>query len=149
MDSLGATLSKEERLCSRKALEALFGGGHRSVSAYPVRAVFMRSGQDGVRVMFSVSKRYFKRAVKRNRIKRQMREAYRLQKGLLRPLDGGLDIAFLWTSAEMLPTEAVFRKMQNLLQRIHESEGEGESRELKEESREPAQTCAGTTENTF
>ena len=115
------TLSKDERLCSRKALEELFGGGHQSVSAFPIRAVFMPNGLGVVRIMVSVSKRYFKRAVKRNRIKRQLREAYRLQKELLQPLDGGLDIAFLWTSDEMLPTEKVFQKMQNILQRIHES----------------------------
>ena len=54
-------------------------------------------------------------------IKRQLREAYRLQKELLQPLTGGLDIAFLWTSDEQLPTERVFQKMQTLLQRIHES----------------------------
>ena len=121
MDSLPHTLAKEERLCSRKVLEELFGGGHQSVSAFPIRAVFMPSEQEGVRIMVSVSKRYFKRAVKRNRIKRQLREAYRLQKELLLPLDGGLDIAFLWTSAEMLPTDKVFQKMKNILQRIRES----------------------------
>ncbi len=115
------TLPKEERLCSRKALEELFGGGHQSVSAFPIRAVYMPNEVGVVRVMVSVSKRYFKRAVKRNRIKRQLREAYRLQKELLQPLTGGLDIAFLWTSDEQLPTERVFQKMQTLLQRIHES----------------------------
>ena len=73
------------------------------------------------RIMVSVSKRYFKRAVKRNRIKRQIREAYRLQKDLLQPLNGGLDIAFLWTSNEELPTEKVFQKVQTILQRIHEN----------------------------
>lgn len=122
MDSLGSRcFPKEERLCSRKALEELFGGGHRSVSAFPVRAVFMRSEREGVRVMVSVSKRYFKRAVKRNRVKRQLREAYRLQKHLLMPLEGGLDVALLWTSPELMPTDVVFQKMQILLQRIHES----------------------------
>ncbi len=115
------TLGKEERLCSRKAIEELFGGGHKSVTAYPIRAVYMPSGQTGVRVMVSVSKRHFKRAVKRNRIKRQLREAYRLQKELLLPLASGLDIAFLWTSADLLPTEKVFQKMKNILQRIRES----------------------------
>jgi ribonuclease P protein component len=118
------TLRKDERLCSRKALEELFGGGHQSFSAYPVRAVFMPNGLDGVRILVSVSKRYFKRAVKRNRIKRQLREAYRLQKGLLQPLRGGLDIAFLWTSGEVLPTEKVFQKMRSLLLRISECEVE-------------------------
>ena len=122
MDSVGShTLSKEERLCSRKVLEELFSGGHPSVTAYPIRAVFMRSEMPGVRILVSVSKRYFKRAVKRNRIKRQLREAYRLQKEVLQPLGGGLDIAFLWTSDEMLPTEKVFQKMQNILCRIKES----------------------------
>jgi ribonuclease P protein component len=115
------SLAKEERLCSRKVLEELFGGGHQSISAYPIRAVFMRSEGEDVRVLFSVSKRYFKRAVLRNRIKRQLREAYRLQKELLQPLEGGLDIAFIWTSDEVLPTEKVFQKMQNILQRIHEN----------------------------
>ena len=121
MDNVPHTLGKEERLCSRKAIEKLFSGGHQSVSAYPIRAVFMPSEQTGVRIMFSVSKRYFKRAVKRNRIKRQLREAYRMQKELLLPLNGGLDIAFLWTSDEMLPTEKVSRRIHNILQRIHES----------------------------
>lgn len=122
MDSEGIHIfSKSERLCSRKALDDLFKGGHRSVSAYPIRAVFMRSECEGVRVMMSVSKRHFKRAVMRNAVKRQLREAYRLQKELLLPLDGGLDIAFLWTCNEYMPTETVFRKMQTLLLRIHES----------------------------
>ena len=115
------TLRKEERLCSRKALEELFSGSHQSVSAFPIRAVFMANEVGVVRIMVSVSKRYFKRAVKRNRIKRQVREAYRLQKELLQPLKGGLDIAFLWTSDEELPTEMVFQKMKNILQRIHEN----------------------------
>lgn len=122
MDNVPHTLSKEERLCSRKVLDELFCGGHQSVSVFPIRAVFMSSDEkEGVRIMVSVSKRYFKRAVKRNYIKRQLREAYRLQKELLLPLGGGLDIAFLWTSAEMLPTNKVFQKMHNILQRIHES----------------------------
>lgn len=120
-DVVSHTLSKDERLCSRKALEELFGGGHQSVSAFPIRAVFMPNGLGMVRVMVSVSKRYFKRAVKRNLIKRQLREAYRQQKELLEPVESGLDIAFLWTSDELLPTEKVFQKMQNILLRIHES----------------------------
>ena len=92
------------------------------MSAFPIRAVFMPNDEGMVRIMVSVSKRYFKRAVKRNRIKRQLREAYRLQKEMLLPQQhGGLDIAFLWTSAEMLPTEKVFLKMKNVLQRIQES----------------------------
>ncbi len=115
------TLPKEERLCSRKALEALFGGGSKSILAYPVRAVFQKTEETGIRIMVSVSKRFFKRAVKRNRIKRQLREAYRLNKRILQPAEGGLNIAFLWNSNELLPSAKVMEKMQTLLSKINET----------------------------
>ena len=115
------TLSKEERLCSRKALEELFEGSNKSMLAYPIRAVFQKTEETGIRIMVSVSKRFFKRAVKRNRIKRQLREAYRLNKHLLKPASGGVNIAFLWNSNDLLPTAKVVEKMQNLLNKINES----------------------------
>jgi len=115
------TLPKEERLCSRKALEELFGGSNKSILAYPVRAVFQKTEETGIRIMVSVSKRFFKRAVKRNRIKRQLREAYRLNKHILQPSEGGLHVAFLWNSNELLPSAKVMEKMQTLLSKINES----------------------------
>lgn len=115
------TLPKEERLCSRKALEELFGGGHYSTSAYPIRAVYMKTQETGIHMMVSVSKRYFKRAIHRNRIKRQLREAYRLNKHLLVLPEGGMNIAFLWTSHSILSTAAVFHKMQTILSRVHDA----------------------------
>ena len=115
------TLSKEERLCTRKALEELFEGINKSMLAYPIRAVFQKTEETGIRIMVSVSKRFFKRAVKRNRIKRQLREAYRLNKHLLKPASGGINIAFLWNSNDLLPTAKVMEKMQNLLNKINES----------------------------
>lgn len=116
------TLRKSERLCSQRALDELFSGGHRSVTAYPIRAVFMTTEETETRILVSVSKRYFKRAVKRNRVKRQLRESYRLNKHLLTHPDGKhYDIAFLWNSAELLPTEVVMQKMQKLLQKIVEN----------------------------
>jgi ribonuclease P protein component len=115
------TLHKQERLCSRKAMEELFAGNSRSVLAYPIRAVYQATEETGIRMMVSVSKRYFKRAVKRNRIKRQLREAYRLNKHLLCPVAGGLNIAFLWTCNELLPTKTVITRMQNLINKINES----------------------------
>ena len=115
------TLSKEERLCSRKALEELFEGSNKSILSYPIRAVFQKTEETGIRIMVSVSKRFFKRAVKRNRIKRQLREAYRLNKHLLRPANGGVNIAFLWNSNDLLPTAKVMEKMQILLNKVNES----------------------------
>lgn len=121
------TLSKEERLCSRKALEELFEGSNKSFLAYPIRAVFQKTEETGIRIMVSVSKRFFKHAVKRNRIKRQLREAYRLNKHLLMPASGGINIAFLWNSSDLLPTVKVMEKMQHLLNKINESVSETSS----------------------
>jgi ribonuclease P protein component len=122
-DSGAQTLRKEERLSSRKGMEDLFTGGCPSVSSFPIRVVYKTTPTDGVRILISVSKRHFKRAVKRNRIKRQIREAYRQNKSLLQVPNGGVDMAFLWTSDDMLPTDTVFHKIQHLLTRINENIG--------------------------
>lgn len=79
------TLHKEERLCSQKTIEDLFSLGE-SFLAYPLKVVFLKtdpSQPTPVQAAFTVSKRNFKRAVKRNLIKRRMREAYRLNKAVL------------------------------------------------------------------
>lgn len=72
---------KREHLKSRKQIDALFAGG-KSFSVFPVRAVynFAPATEGDLLVGVSASKRYFKKAVDRNRIKRLLREAYRLQK---------------------------------------------------------------------
>jgi len=78
----GLTFHKEERLCSQKIIGELFTSGE-SFLAYPLKVVFMKTDlfQDyPVQAAFTVSKRNFKRAVKRNILKRRMREAYRINK---------------------------------------------------------------------
>jgi ribonuclease P protein component len=79
------TFSKEEHLCSKRLISLLFSKGS-SFNLYPLRFVY-HTPQDmspgPPQVLISVSKRYFKRATDRNRLKRQMREAYRLNKYIL------------------------------------------------------------------
>ena len=78
----GFTLKKEERLCSQKIIGELFTSGE-SFLAYPLKVVFLKTDSSQpypAQAAFSVSKRNFKRAVKRNLLKRRMREAYRLNK---------------------------------------------------------------------
>lgn len=73
---------KNERLCSKKVIDKLFNEG-KSVFVYPVKIVYLETslpGKNRAQAAFSVGKRNFKRAVKRNLIKRRMREAYRLNK---------------------------------------------------------------------
>ena len=78
----GFTLKKDERLCSQKVLGELFTSGE-SFLVYPLKVVFLKTDDSQphpVQAAFAVSKRNFKRAVKRNLMKRRMREAYRLNK---------------------------------------------------------------------
>ena len=78
----GFTLKKEERLCSQKIIGEMFTSGESFLS-YPIKVVFQKTELPGsfpVQAAFTVSKRNFKRAVKRNLLKRRMREAYRLNK---------------------------------------------------------------------
>lgn len=77
------TFNKKEKLKSEKLITQLFAEG-KSVMAYPLRLVYLKTNFDEnvkAKAGVSVSKRNFKKAVDRNRIKRLMREAYRLQKG--------------------------------------------------------------------
>jgi ribonuclease P protein component len=79
------TLGKEERLKSRKLIERIYQEGS-SVKAFPLRMMFLQTKHTSnfpCQVGVSVPKRNFKLAVSRNRIKRLMRETYRLQKEIV------------------------------------------------------------------
>ncbi len=124
------SLRKCERLCSMKLTDRLFNGaGSHSMAAFPLRVVWMEKERDGqespVQILVSVSKRHFKRAVKRNRVKRQIREAYRLSK---QPLYDKLEqnpqrvivMAFIWLSDVLCSSAEVVNRMEKLIQRITE-----------------------------
>lgn len=121
-------LTKAERLKRKLVIESLFGGNGKSFPVFPLRVVFMTTEREmdtaAVRVLVSVSKRCFKRAVKRNRVKRQIREAYRKNKQLLyEALEGktfGLVLAFIWLDKELHPSEEIEQKMKMLLHRVIE-----------------------------
>lgn len=122
------TFKKSERLCSRILMDRLFQGESHSVSAYPLRAVFLPVGtedQKGVSVLMSVPKKRFHDAVDRNRVKRQLREAYRKHKHALAEKmatrEQGLLIAFIYVSAQIEPTAAIEKRMVRLLEKISEA----------------------------
>lgn len=124
MDS-GFGLKKAERLCGKKAIDALFAGtDSKSLSAYPIRIVFRPTEEAGIRILVSVSKKRFRHAVDRNRVKRQLREAYRLNKHILAPTEQstpGMDIAFIWLTDKHQPSDLITRKMIMLLEKIAQS----------------------------
>ena len=109
---MAATLSKSERLCGKKAIAELMERGKGGVSGC-LRYKFLQADEAGVtRILVSVPKRHFKRAVKRNLLKRRIRESYRLQKDLL-PVP--VDIAFLYLDREVLPSEDIYAAMTDVL----------------------------------
>lgn len=123
------TFSKRERIVSRKLIEQLFcKDSSHSTSAFPLRIVYMEKerdeGDEPVQILVSVSKRHFKRAVKRNRVKRQIREAYRQHKQLLtEKMSQGrqLAIAFIWLADELYDSRQVEKSVKRLLWKVAES----------------------------
>lgn len=106
-------LSKQERLCSVTAIGSLMAKG-RYVSRGCLRCCFLTRESDVSRMLVSVPKRNFKRAVKRNLLKRRIRESYRLQKELL-PEGVTVDMMFIYTAKEVLPYDEIFLAMQQIL----------------------------------
>lgn len=122
------TLSKEERICSKKLINELFTGNGRSMTAFPLRVVFMKrtivDDQPRAAMLVSVPKRYFKHAVDRNRVKRQVREAFRRNKSIitqnLTDDHEAVAMAFVWLTNEKYPSSEVENRMVRLLTRIGE-----------------------------
>lgn len=121
-DQTGNTLCKEERLYAQKRIDSLFESG-ASFIAYPLRIVYSARENETVEckdsypisIMVSVSKRKFKRAVKRNRVKRLIKEAYRLNKNQILHNEifnqKSIDIAFLYLKNELPEYEEIEKAM--------------------------------------
>ena len=123
---MAPTFRKQERIVSHQLIETLFEkGDSQSLAAHPLRAVFLQTerqqGHAPIQILISVPKKRFKHAVDRNRVKRQVREAYRHHKQLISdiiPDDKELLIAFIWLSDSHCPSIEVEKRMVSLLQRI-------------------------------
>ena len=130
MENQSHTLNKSERLCSKKLIERLFAGGNKSFPAFPLRVVYMtlepEENAANVSILISVPKKRFKHAVKRNRVKRQVREAYRRNKHiLLNTLQASekpqkMIMAFIWLDNKLHATEEIEYKVKKLLYHIAE-----------------------------
>jgi ribonuclease P protein component len=121
------TLNKSERLKSRKQIEQLFKEGKRlSVSPfliyYLLGPLSANDSRLSTRFAVGVSSKNFKKAVDRNRIKRLIRESYRLQKpnfsNSLKANNQQLNLFFIFTGKELLDYKFVYDKVAIALQKI-------------------------------
>ena len=120
---------KSERLVGKYRLEQLFTEGEAFIS-YPLRVVYFFAEKDNssVKTLVNVPKKRFKRAVKRNLLKRRMREAYRLNKESLRTVleekNRTLFVGFMYISNDILEYAVIEKKMKEALKKLAEISSE-------------------------
>lgn len=113
------TLPKKERLCGKTAISRLLANGkHGSV---PGLRYLCQTGTDSEinRIMVSVPKKFFKRAVKRNLLKRRIRESWRKQKHKL-TVPGGVNILFMYPVKEILSYEEIYSAVGKVIQSLND-----------------------------
>ena len=113
------SFKKSERLKSKKTFEMLFSEG-KSIKKFPIRVIYLQNEEYKIcKAAFVVPKRNFKRAVNRNRIKRQLKEAYRLHKHLLNSNKGTtFALLFLYLGNKKLPYATIESAVINLLKQL-------------------------------
>jgi ribonuclease P protein component len=115
-------LKKTDRLKSRKAIEILYKSG-KNFSVFPLRIQYLVTKfEPGIKAGFSAQSKNFKRATDRNKIKRLLKEAYRLQKNEIvkHPslVDNGLYVFFIYTGKEIPNYDLIFEKTGLALQKL-------------------------------
>lgn len=127
------TFSRNERIKSQKTIDYIFSGGAKSYSSYPLRIVFkkdLKPKDCRACILISVSKKRFKHAVDRNRMKRLIREAYRINKhpliDLLNSKNENLAIAFIYLSNKLTPFSIIEERMKVLISLIIEEDYKNE-----------------------
>ena len=114
---MGATFPKSEKLCGEQTVDCLYKHGTRFV-VWPLRVTYLALNQAPTQVLIWAPKALFKHAVDRNRLRRQMREAYRQNKQILE--DSGLyfQIAFNYIDKEKQDYRLIDKAMRKALNRL-------------------------------
>jgi ribonuclease P protein component len=109
---------KKERLCGKTAISKLLAQGRHAIVP-GMRFLYMtETGNDHARLLISVPKKIFKRAVKRNLYKRRIRESWRRQKHML-DVAKGVDILIIYSSKELLSYEEIYSGIGLIIEKIN------------------------------
>lgn len=121
---------KKERICSQKQIDSLFNGGQsKTMTVFPIRMVYAfvekKEHEPWAKLLVSVPKKHLKKAVDRNLVKRQLREAYRQNKHLViqkleQQQQHQMLISLIWSDSQLQESRQVAQKVISLLQRVSE-----------------------------
>lgn len=142
MSSCRFTFSKSERLCSKKIIEDIFQRkGSQQFLCFPILVSWKfitLPATSPAQVLFSIPKKKFKKAKDRNRIRRQLREIYRLHKNpfyeLLNTKNLQCAVVISYIAKEKLPyrqLENAFQKcIQQIIANVPQNSGDAHDRNL-------------------
>lgn len=123
-EGLHFTLTKKERITGKNKIENLFTKG-KSFLKYPLKIVYIECERDSeylVSILVSVPKKRLKLAVKRNKIKRLIREAYRLNKNIitndLSHSNRQISLSFVYVKDDLTDYETIERSMCKALNEL-------------------------------
>lgn len=111
------TFPKSEKLCGDQSVDHLYKTGKRFV-VWPIRVTYLPIADGPSQVLIWAPKALFKHAVDRNRLRRQMREAYRLNKQVLIEADKHYYLALNYIDKEMQNYKIITKSMMKILKRL-------------------------------
>lgn len=118
-NSVRHTFHKDERICGKTGISKLLAGGkHGNIPGF--RYCYMTdNGLEINRIMVSVPKKLFKRAVKRNLLKRRIRESWRLQKQSMNA--SGVDILFTYSTKDILEFQEIQSSVAKIIEKVNKA----------------------------
>lgn len=112
------TLPKQERLCGKKTIDRLLAKG-RHGSVGQMRYIYAAdNGEAFNRILVSVPKKLFRRAVKRNLLKRRIRESWRTLKHNLQ-CGHGMDILFIYSTKDIMTYQEIHSHVENIIKKLN------------------------------
>ena len=118
-NSVRHTFHKDERICGKTGISKLLAGGkHGNIPGF--RYCYMTDNDLEInRIMVSVPKKLFKRAVKRNLLKRRIRESWRLQKQSMNA--SGVDILFTYSTKDILEFQEIQSSVAKIIEKVNKA----------------------------